>query len=199
MEQVAVVTPQAQEAKLSERLRAGDPAAMEEVYHAYKDRLYSFVARQLNGDYSAAEDIVQETFLGTLTSLDKFRGDSQLYTWLRSIASHKISDFYRGRAQEARLEKLDLDADAIDPRRISSDELMAPSTMESAERDHVVHQALVDLPWGYRQVLALKYFEGMSVLEISQIMARSPKSVEGLLSRARKALRISLVRTAKSD
>ncbi|MDH4291754.1 MAG: sigma-70 family RNA polymerase sigma factor, partial [Dehalococcoidia bacterium] len=55
-----------------------------------------------------------------------------------------------------------------------------------------VHQALADLPHDYQEVLVLKYLKDMPVLAISQIMGRSPKSVEGLLSRARKAMRDSL-------
>jgi len=51
---------------------------------------------------------------------------------------------------------------------------------------------LAELPDDYQEVLVLKYLEDMPVLEISQAMGRSPKSVEGLLSRARKALRANL-------
>jgi RNA polymerase sigma-70 factor, ECF subfamily len=64
--------------------------------------------------------------------------------------------------------------------------------MESEETRQEVHQALVDLPQDYQEVLVLKYLEEMPVLEISQVMGRSPKSVEGLLTRARKALRTNL-------
>ena len=56
----------------------------------------------------------------------------------------------------------------------------------------MVDQALLSLPLPYRQVLMLKYIEEMPVLEISQVMRRSPKSVEGLLARARKTLRAGL-------
>lgn len=45
------------------------------------------------------------------------------------------------------------------------------------------------LPSDYRQTLVLKYVEEMPVAEISQVMKRSPKSIEGLLTRAKKALR----------
>jgi RNA polymerase sigma-70 factor (ECF subfamily) len=69
----------------------------------------------------------------------------------------------------------------------------APFTvMESEEIHQSVHQALEGLPQDYQEVLVLKYLEEMPVLEISQVMGRSPKSVEGLLSRARKAMRDNL-------
>ncbi len=61
----------------------------------------------------------------------------------------------------------------------------------------MVEQALVGLPLHYRQVLLLKYVEEMPVLEISEIMRRSSKSVEGLLTRARKALQASLNSSSK--
>jgi RNA polymerase sigma-70 factor (ECF subfamily) len=56
----------------------------------------------------------------------------------------------------------------------------------------VVNEALTKLPCDYRQVLILKYVEELSVQEISQIMDRSPKSIEGLLTRSRKALQTQL-------
>jgi len=69
--------------------------------------------------------------------------------------------------------------------------------MESEETRHTVEQAMDSLPRDYRKVLVFKYIQRMPVLEISQFMGRSPKSVEGLLARSRKALRASLAKEAK--
>jgi len=90
---VAESTSQGYEAKLVKKLRSGDSRAREELYNLYKKRLYTLVLEQVGRDQAVAEDLVQETFLAALGSIDKFRGDSQLYTWLRSIAFHKINDF----------------------------------------------------------------------------------------------------------
>jgi len=70
-------------------------------------------------------------------------------------------------------------------------------TVESAEDRILIEQALSSLPFEYRQTLVLKYVEDLSVVEISRIMKRSPKSVEGLLSRARKSLKMVLENTGK--
>ena len=99
---VADSTSQSYEAKLVEKLRSGDSTAREEFYNIYRNRLYSLVLEQVDRDQAVAEDLVQEAFLAALSSLDKFRGYSQLYTWLRSIACHKINDFYRRQAREPR-------------------------------------------------------------------------------------------------
>ena len=186
-------TSQRYETKLVERLRSGDSEAMEEFYNMYRSRLYSLVLEQVGRDEALAEDLVHEVFLAALGSLDKFRGDSQLYTWLRSIAFHKINDFYRHQAREPKPQKSSPDFDAMKQLEQTGDNEPATSTvMESEEIRQSVHQALADLPDDYQEVLVLKYFKDMPVLAISEIMGRSPKSVEGLLARARKAMRENL-------
>lgn len=176
------------EAELVVKLHSGDPAAVEELYNTYFNRLYSLIFYQVGKDRQAAEDIVQETFLAALSSADKFRGQSNLYTWLCSIAHHKISDFYRQRGREEKYTNHHINDDAgFD--KIRDSELPASASMESAEARQAVERALLDLPPDYRQVLILKYVEEISISEISQIMGRSAKSVEGLLTRARRTLR----------
>jgi RNA polymerase sigma-70 factor (ECF subfamily) len=190
---VAESTSQSYEAKLVKKLRSGDSTAREEFYNIYRNRLYFVVLEQVDRDQALAEDLVQETFLAALSSLDKFRGDSQLYTWLRSIAFHKINDFYRHQAREPKPHESPPDFDAMKQLEQTGGDEPAPLTvMESEEIRQSVHQALGSLPHDYQKVLVLKYLEEMPVLEISQVMGRSPKSVEGLLSRARKAMRDNL-------
>jgi RNA polymerase sigma-70 factor (ECF subfamily) len=65
-------------------------------------------------------------------------------------------------------------------------------SLESDEMEIAVAQALAALPLDYRQVLLLKYVEDLKVLEISRAMKRSPKSIDGMLTRARKLLREKL-------
>ena len=186
-------TSQSYETKLVQKLRSGDSEAMEEFYNLYRSRLYTLVLEQVDRNEAVAEDLVQEVFIAALGSLDKFRGDSQLYTWLRSIALHKINDLYRRQAREPKPEKTSPDFDAMKQLEQIGDNKPATSTvMESEEVRQSVHQALADLPKDYQEVLVLKYLKDMPVLAISEIMGRSPKSVEGLLSRARKAMRDNL-------
>jgi len=189
---VASSTSRNSETKLAEKLRSGDSAAMAEFYNLYRNRLYSLVLEQVDRDETVAEDLVQEVFLAALSSLDKFRGDSQLYTWLRSIALHKINDFYRHQAREAKPRKSSDDSDGLELEQTRDDEPATHAVLEDEEVRQSVHQALADLPQDYQEVLVLKYLKDMPVLAISQIMGRSPKSVEGLLSRARKAMRDNL-------
>ena len=182
-------TLQNQETELVARLRQGDAVALEQLYRQYVDRVYSVVFHQVSQDKSVAGDIVQETFLSALKSIGKFHGKSKLYTWLCSIAYHKVADFYRRQGQHARHSEHSSGIGAAGFERIKDSEPLASSKLESEEDRQVVNQALLSLPLDYRQVLIFKYVEQMPVTEISLIMRRSPKSVEGLLTRARKGLR----------
>ena len=177
------------------QVMSGDtsPDTLEYLYENHRERLLRFVLPRLNGDRSAAEDIVQETFTAALVSFGGFRSLSSPYTWLCSIAQHKIADHYRKQSPNHRSEELSLELLAAE-RNEPDDSLLSciEQWMEKEETRTAVHDAMGSLTETYADVLKMKYFEGLSVVEISRNMERSPKSVEGLLSRARHALSLSL-------
>ena len=168
-------------------LRRRDPSAVTELYNTYADRIYSLVFHQVDRNHEVAQDIVQETFVAALKSATKFRGRSKVYTWLCSIANNKVSDFYRRQKRQAKYQT----SKTLEPDQISIGAL-SPESVESTERQEMAKQVLLSLPLHYRQALIFKYVEEMSVLEIGKIMGRSPKSIEGLLARARRELRAKL-------
>lgn len=188
----SAITSPGYEARLIEKLRAGSSSALEEFYDLYRKRIYYLLLPQVGRDRAIAEDLVQEVFLAAISSLDRFRGDSQLYTWLRSIAFHKLNDYYRRQAREPKAEQSAPETQALKLEQATDDAQPVLASMESEETRQEIHRALADLPHDYHKVLVLKYLEEMPVLQISRIMGRSPKSVEGLLARARKALRTNL-------
>lgn len=171
-------------------LRNGDNHTLKKLFHTYFDRLFTFVFHEVGNDQAVAEDIVQETFIGALKSAKKFNGKSQIYTWLISIARHKIADYYRQVKREGKSSPRD--NQSLNLVELIEDGASIVNLVESAEDKLIVEQALLSLPADYRQILVLKYVEEMPVTEISQVMKRSPKSIEGLLARGRKALRDKL-------
>ena len=82
------------------RLHYSDRAALAELYDRYFDRVCSLVFNQVAGNREVAEDIVQDTFLAALKSAKGFKGRSSAYTWLCSIAYHKVADHYRRQSRE---------------------------------------------------------------------------------------------------
>ena len=79
---------------LIQQVRQGDQRAWEHLIATYEGRLLAFVQRRLH-DRSASEDVVQETFIGLLTSLPNYDDSRELQTYLFTIASHKLVDHLR--------------------------------------------------------------------------------------------------------
>jgi RNA polymerase sigma-70 factor (ECF subfamily) len=79
---------------LVRQIRTGDPKAWDDLIARYEGRLLAFVDRRLH-DRAASEDVVQETFVGFVTSLPNFDDHRELQTYLFTIASHKLTDHLR--------------------------------------------------------------------------------------------------------
>src|SRR5437879_1442433 len=76
------------------QIRQGDTRAWDHLIASYEGRLLAFVQRRLH-DRAASEDVVQETFIGLLTSLPNFDDKRELQTYLFTIASYKLIDYLR--------------------------------------------------------------------------------------------------------
>ena len=79
---------------LIQQIRQGDSRAWEHLIARYEGRLLAFVQRRLR-DRASSEDVVQETFIGFLTSLPNFDESRELQTYLFTIASYKLTDQLR--------------------------------------------------------------------------------------------------------
>ncbi len=75
-------------------VRAGDPVAWQQLIERFEGRLLAFVDSRLR-DRAASEDVVQESFVGFLTSLPHYDPDRDVEAYLFSIAAHKLTDHLR--------------------------------------------------------------------------------------------------------
>lgn len=89
------------------RIRGGDEAAWQECIDRYEGRLVAFVISRLH-NRATAEDVVQETFVGFLTSLPNYDDNTPIESFLFAIAAHKLTDVLR---REGRRPTLPLMAD----------------------------------------------------------------------------------------
>jgi RNA polymerase sigma-70 factor (ECF subfamily) len=79
---------------LVQQIRQGDARAWEHLIARYEGRLLAFVHRRLR-DWTASEDVVQDTFVGFLNSLPNYDEQRELQTYLFTIASYKLTDHLR--------------------------------------------------------------------------------------------------------
>lgn len=128
------------ESLLVSRIREGKPDAWTELINRFEGRLLAFVESRL-GKRAASEDVVQDTFVGFLTSLPNYDDSRPLESYLFSIAAHKLTDHLR---REGRRPTVSLSSDASSEGswELTSPARHASSIMRSGERKRLEEEAL---------------------------------------------------------
>ena len=135
--------------------------AFRELVSSYKERLYWHIRRMVL-DHDDTDDCLQNTFVKVWQSLDRFRGESQLYTWLYRIATNECLTFLA--RQQTRGGHLDLEAAA----RLSTDPWFDGDQLQRS-----LHKAIAKLPPKQKAVFNLRYFEEMPYEKIAQVLETS--------------------------
>ncbi len=168
-----------EDTELISRVLRGESAVFERLVRKYQDSVYGLTCRLL-GENQDAEDAAQEVFLRAYRGLGAFEGRSKLSTWLYRIAYNLCTDRLRSRRQAKALEEEALMADGdADPESLAL----------VAEERRAVRDAIRGLRDIYRNVIVLRYYQGLSAEEIEAVCGLPRKTVETRLYRARKALR----------
>jgi RNA polymerase sigma-70 factor (ECF subfamily) len=164
------------------------------LYQRYLSAVWQYIYTRVDGDRHAAEDIVSETFLGAVRGLKELNPDGgSFYGWLMGVARHKLGD-WRRRQRLRRTVPTD-EGGPVDPAADADPRAAA----ESAETDAAVAEALTGLADDERLVLEWKYITELTVREIAARLGKTPKAVEALLYRARKAFRTRHRKLSASD
>lgn len=170
------------EADALQAAAAGDAAAVRWLLDEVAPVVHGFVYARVGGDASVAEDLLQETVIEAVRSAAGFRGDAQLSTWMCAIARRRLARHYEAeRRAEVGRSRLQLVTEST-----------LDESLEQAEQREEVARALGRLPALHRQVLVLKYLDGLSVEEVAAHVGRSRVQVQSLLQRAREGLRREL-------
>ena len=158
-----------------------DRAAFDVLYRRYLDRVYGYAFYQLR-DHHDAEDATERTFLAALKALPEFRHEGASFrAWLFRIAHNTIINARRSRFRR-RTEPI---PDGLD--RIAPNADPAALVVEADEARRVL-QAVAELPEDRRQVVLLRFVDGLSSREIGQVMDRSEGAARVLLHRALREL-----------
>ncbi len=154
-----------------------DRAAFEVIYRRYLDRVYSYAFYQL-GDHHDAEDVTERVFMAALAALPGFREQGASFrAWLFGIAHNTIANVHRTRARR-RAQPLADDFDRAAP------EADPAAILDRAEDRHRILRAVSALAEDRRQVILLRFVDGLSTQEISQVLDRTAGAVRVLQHRA---------------
>ncbi len=137
------------------------------ILKAYKEKIYYHV-RKIVVDHDDADDVTQETFIKIWRNLDKFRGDSRLYTWLYRIATNEALTFLQKKRKDNSV--------SIDDNEVLVGSLESPRSDAYLDGDEIqlkLQKALLQLTDKQRVVFNLKYFENLKYEEIAEITETS--------------------------
>ena len=204
--------PVTDDSALVTRLLAGDERAFEDVARAFYPRMLA-VAQGYTRTRAAADEVVQEAWVGVLRALDRFEGRSSLRSWVLQIAA----DIARTRAvREARsvpVSAFELDVErpetAVEPERFRGPDDPFPGHWRSYPTDwrrlpeqrlvstetlELVKRAIDELPESRKIIITLRDVTGCSAAEVCDALGVSPEIQRVLLHRARARVRARLER-----
>lgn len=167
-------------------LKQGRAEAYRLLVHSFSGKIYNLVFSVLQHAQDA-EDVTQEVFTTVYLSIDQFKGESRLSTWMYRIAVNKCQEHIRKRSRKKRFAWL---TGLDDAEQMGSAPFMHPGIeLENRERAAILMKAIATLPENQRIAFTMHKLEGISYEEIAQVMAVSLSSVESLIFRARRSLR----------
>jgi RNA polymerase sigma-70 factor, ECF subfamily len=189
-------------------LRAGDERAFRELYRRHYPAMKRVARAYVESD-AVAEEIIQETWVGILTGIERFQGRSAIGTWMFSILINQAKT--HGTRERRALPFSSItpaggDERAVDADRFQSEDEAWPGhwatpprpwqnpdrralSLETRER---LKKALAELPHRQRLIVALRDVDGLSSGEICSLLGLSRENERVLLHRARSRLRAAL-------
>jgi RNA polymerase sigma-70 factor, ECF subfamily len=155
--------------------------SVESLLALYNDALpevYGYLLRR-TGSRVVAEDVAADTFFAALHSAQLGVVRHVTIGWLIGIARHRLVDHWRKVARDSRLLEAVQSTVSLESVEFEIDEPTAVALLRNLSSDH-------------RTVLTLRYLDGLSVIEIAEVIDRTVHATESLLQRAKKSYRAEI-------
>lgn len=167
---------------LVDKIRQGDAEAWQQLIDRYEGRLLAFISARLS-DRTACEDVVQETFLGFLTSLPHFDASRDLSTYLFSIAAHKLTDYLRRQGRRPWDATGDSDPEGRPLDELPGGDRRASSIARSGEQHQAQQRVLAEALAGViRQWISRGQWERLACMELLWVRGWPNKEVAARLN-----------------
>lgn len=187
----------ADELQLVERAREGDVGAFSSLVVLYQERAIR-LAWSWVGNLEDARDLAQDAFVKAYENLSDFRGQSRFFTWFYRILANRCKDFLRKKRLRRYVPFLFADEEGGAPEP-ADDGPGAGEALLSAELGGEIKKALERLPARQREAFALRYLEGLSVLEVAEALGVSEGAAKAHLWQAGQKMREWLKAYAGSE
>jgi RNA polymerase sigma-70 factor (ECF subfamily) len=173
---------------------ANDPKIFGQLYDLYYPKIFGYIFR-ITGDYNIACDITSEAFLKAWIKIGSFkwRGIS-ISSWFFKIATNELNQYFR-RKKYTPFILIDLSvfdnrsASPADRTQLSDQGNDIITGLDREDEFRNIHRKLKMLPPKYQKVIALRFFEELSIREIGEILGKKEGTIKSLLSRGLDRLR----------
>ncbi len=176
------------EQELISSLQEKSQTAFKTLVELYQDKVYNTCLSLLQNP-EEAEEIAQDVFIEVYKSIDSFRGDAKLSTWLYRVATTKSLERIRKLKAKKRFAFLKSIGGSKDEDEIQPATFVHPGIqLEQKEHAQALFSAINLLPDNQRAAFTLVKVEGLSYQEVGEVLEMSLSSIESLMFRARKNL-----------
>jgi len=177
------------EVELIQGLRNGEEVAFKFLVNNYQDRVFN-TAIGIVQNAEDAEDVAQEVFIQVFRSVQSFKAESKLSTWIYRITTTRALDHLRSRKSKKRFGFLQrLFGEGNEPIYELPDFHHPGVTLDRKENAALLFKAIDKLPEKQKIAFTLNKLEDLSYLEVSDVMQVSVPAVESLMHRAKQNLR----------
>lgn len=166
---------------------AGDEAALEAFVRQFETSVFR-LALSIVGDPAEADEITQQTFISALRALPTYEEKKSLKAWLYTIALNHSRSHLRKRKILDRLRTTLTTLFRVESER----QLLPEQAAMQSEKEAQIWSALNQLDERHRTVVVLRYFEELSVAEISEMLSVNEGTIHSRLHNAREKLRQAL-------
>jgi RNA polymerase sigma-70 factor (ECF subfamily) len=139
--------------------------AFQRLLKEYQKPLYNHI-RNILLNHDDTDDVLQNTFVKVFQNLNKFKGESKLFSWMYRIATNEALTFLNQKAKKNGISSESLQNKAID-------NLKADIYFDGNEIQIKLQKAIIQLPEKQQLVFKMKYFEELKYEEISEILGTS--------------------------
>jgi len=180
-----------------DQLKNRDEKAFRQLVEEYQQMVFR-TCMGIVHNADDADDVTQEVFIEAFNSIDKFRADSKISTWLYRIAMNKSLNFIRDHKRSKFFQSIGLKSTPDIPDEDHNFD-QPFEALQQQQRKKIMDAAIDSLPENQRSAFVLHKVDDLSYKEISEIMAISLSSVESLIFRAKQNLRKKLLNCYKKD
>lgn len=145
--------------------RESQSRAFEVLVNTYKERLYWHIRRMVI-DHDDTDDVLQNTFIKVFRNIDKFKGESKLYSWMYRIATNEALSFLKSRSRK-------LGQSSGEMQETLVNQLESDVYFEGDEIQLKLQHAIATLPEKQKLIFNMRYFQEMKYDEISEILETS--------------------------